>query len=70
MFRTYFHYAKFMAEPGFAQSLSSYLYFYKIKSKMMSSLDILSIKIYLLMYDEPFSLIFEEIIEFDLKNIK
>ena len=59
-----------MAEPGFSQTMYPYLYFYKIKSKTMSSLDILAIKIFLLMLDEPFPLSFDSITEFDHNQIE
>lgn len=70
MFRAYFHYAKCMVEPGFSNTLYPYLYFYKIKSRIMSSLDILSIKIGLLIMGKPYPLSFDSITEFNHTQIE
>ena len=70
MVRTYFFYAKSVAEPGFGHSLYPYLYFYKIKNRLMSSIDILAIKTFLLMRNEPLPFLFESIAEIDHNKIE
>lgn len=45
MINTYLVYPKTIAEPGFRQSMYLYLAYYKIKYHMLSSTDILSLKL-------------------------
>lgn len=47
-----FH-AKILAESGLNSTLYSYIYFYKIKSRIPCSLDALNIKIFSLMHTWP-----------------
>lgn len=48
MMKTFLLYSKSMAESGLQSTLYAYLYFYKIKSRFISVLDILTLKILIL----------------------
>ena len=46
--KTYLIYPRIMVETGLGQSLYTYLYFYKLKYHLISSVDIVTIKLLLL----------------------
>ena len=48
MIKTFLLYSKSIAESGLQSTLYAYLYFYKIKSRFISVLDILTLKILIL----------------------
>jgi len=47
---TYLFYSKIIAEPGLGSTLYVYQYFYKIKCRFVSSLDILAVKMMAMMH--------------------
>jgi hypothetical protein len=58
MFSALFFYSKCQAQHGLAQSLYLYLFMYKTYSKVMCMSDSLSIKIFLLLLNNKYSLTF------------
>ncbi len=50
---TYLFHAKILSEPGLSSTLYSYIYFYKLKTKLVSSLDALNIKLLAIMLTWP-----------------
>lgn len=51
--QTYLFHSKILAEPGLNTTLYVYLYFYKLKNRFVSSLDILSVKLFSMMHGWP-----------------
>lgn len=50
MFATYMLYPKTIALTGLGQSLYNYLFFYKIKYHLLSSNDIICLKMFILLH--------------------
>ena len=55
--RVYLINSKAISEPGFGQSIQLFLLYYKIKLHLLSSVDIVSLKLFLLMLGGKYGLL-------------
>jgi hypothetical protein len=69
LLKVYFINTKAISEPGFGQSIQLYLLYYKIKLHLLSSVDIVSLKLFLLLIGDKNSLLsLESLIKIDNLN--